>query len=281
MNKCSLVKDLFSLYEENLLSEESEEFVKEHLLECENCRAQFMDDNKDDPKPISLSQKEKTDLVFLAKSIKKEQFRYGRALVFLCLAVFFIMISILTKPISIEYRKDLWQETSTGQDDMLIFSKDVSNIVIEKDDRGIYIKANTNLWHKWFSKDQQISIPLSETLPSYYVNENKNAVLIRGESEDEGLIVLPSLVLNYYFLIASLLSIILLVILVLGWKKENRRWKLIAFAIPTSYILGSITIKGFSGVTFYPIRDFFWILLIGLCYFMIFHSVLSIKESKI
>ena len=41
MNKCRIVSDLIPLYIEDMLSEESREFVCEHLSECEDCRREM------------------------------------------------------------------------------------------------------------------------------------------------------------------------------------------------------------------------------------------------
>ena len=41
MNKCKIVSDLIPLYVEDMLSEESREFVRLHLAECEDCRREL------------------------------------------------------------------------------------------------------------------------------------------------------------------------------------------------------------------------------------------------
>jgi hypothetical protein len=40
-NECKIVSDLFPLYLENLVCEETEEFVENHLSECESCKKEF------------------------------------------------------------------------------------------------------------------------------------------------------------------------------------------------------------------------------------------------
>ncbi len=37
-NECSIVRDLMPLYAEGLVSEETEDFIREHLSSCESCR---------------------------------------------------------------------------------------------------------------------------------------------------------------------------------------------------------------------------------------------------
>ncbi len=40
-NECKIVSDLLSLYSENLVCEETENFIKNHLSECEECKKDF------------------------------------------------------------------------------------------------------------------------------------------------------------------------------------------------------------------------------------------------
>ena len=40
-NVCSIVRDILPLYVEDMVSEETAKFVKEHLVECENCREYY------------------------------------------------------------------------------------------------------------------------------------------------------------------------------------------------------------------------------------------------
>lgn len=41
MDECDIVKDLSSLYIENMLSKKSEEFINRHLKNCENCKKYY------------------------------------------------------------------------------------------------------------------------------------------------------------------------------------------------------------------------------------------------
>jgi hypothetical protein len=40
-NECKIVSDLLPLYLENLVCEETESFIKNHLLECESCKSDY------------------------------------------------------------------------------------------------------------------------------------------------------------------------------------------------------------------------------------------------
>ncbi len=38
MHKCAIVQDILPLYADHAIGPETEEFIREHLKECENCR---------------------------------------------------------------------------------------------------------------------------------------------------------------------------------------------------------------------------------------------------
>ena len=40
-NECKIISDLLPLYAEDIVCEETEEFVKNHLSECESCKKEF------------------------------------------------------------------------------------------------------------------------------------------------------------------------------------------------------------------------------------------------
>lgn len=40
-NECSIIRDILPLYVENMVSEDTAEFVKEHLESCPVCRAEL------------------------------------------------------------------------------------------------------------------------------------------------------------------------------------------------------------------------------------------------
>ena len=64
-NECNIIRDLLPLYVEDMVSEETTQFVKEHLTECKNCKEYYetmkstdgfvekKNDNSEDIKMIS------------------------------------------------------------------------------------------------------------------------------------------------------------------------------------------------------------------------------------
>ena len=64
---CSIVQDLLPLYEEDMLREETKEFVDGHLVQCAACRAE-LDALKADVKPVPVSAQPLRDGSFGARS---------------------------------------------------------------------------------------------------------------------------------------------------------------------------------------------------------------------
>lgn len=54
-HECAIVKDLLPLYQEEMTSPETGEFVKEHLAGCEDCRSEWEQMHKDDALPADAA----------------------------------------------------------------------------------------------------------------------------------------------------------------------------------------------------------------------------------
>lgn len=54
-HECAIVKDLLPLYQEEMTSPETGEFVKEHLAGCENCRSEWEQMHKEDALPADAA----------------------------------------------------------------------------------------------------------------------------------------------------------------------------------------------------------------------------------
>ncbi|UOQ84700.1 zf-HC2 domain-containing protein [Gracilibacillus salinarum] len=78
MNKCEIVKDLIPMYVEKLTSEDSNQFIEEHLHSCEECsrflknaegdlpRDEFLDDEPDDRKLIKGVKRRINHMIIIA-----------------------------------------------------------------------------------------------------------------------------------------------------------------------------------------------------------------------
>jgi hypothetical protein len=76
-NECSVVRDILPLYLENMVSEETSAFIKEHLESCSAC-ANLLESMKSDSKIEKVSQEKQIDLdAEVAKAMKaiRKKFR--------------------------------------------------------------------------------------------------------------------------------------------------------------------------------------------------------------
>ena len=78
-NECSIVRDILPLYVEDMVSEETAKFVKEHLAECKNCREDyeamkstdgFAENNSDHSEDIKIASSLKTIKNTINKKIR-------------------------------------------------------------------------------------------------------------------------------------------------------------------------------------------------------------------
>lgn len=95
-NECKIVSDLLPLYVEDMVSEETAEFIKNHLPECESCKRDF-EELKDgnDPKEIFNEASENKEDVKPFKKIMKKMNMQVHSLSYL-LIVFFILFGFLS-----------------------------------------------------------------------------------------------------------------------------------------------------------------------------------------
>ncbi len=87
---CNIIKDLLPLYIEGLTSEDSDEFIREHLQRCENCRQLYEEMKKDtcgemagdECRSFKEELKEEAETIdFMKKSNKKLKLGFGFGLV--------------------------------------------------------------------------------------------------------------------------------------------------------------------------------------------------------
>lgn len=81
-DECKIVQDLLFGYADNILSQESKDFVEKHLISCENCKSK-LEEIKKDLKDNEVAQKKEID--YLKKVRRKSQIK----------SIFFAVIIVL------------------------------------------------------------------------------------------------------------------------------------------------------------------------------------------
>ena len=105
MNKdCSIVQDLLPLYAEDMLREETKEFVDGHLAQCAACRAE-LDALKADVKPASVSAQPLRDL---KRQLRRKKLTAVLLAVTLALTLAAAGFAYLTAPQYLPYSETEW-----------------------------------------------------------------------------------------------------------------------------------------------------------------------------
>lgn len=108
MNKdCSIVQDLLPLYEEDMLREETKEFVDGHLVQCAACRAE-LDALKADVKPAPVSAQPLRDL---KRQLRRKKLTAVLLAVTLALTLATAGFAYLTAPQYLPYDETEWMIT--------------------------------------------------------------------------------------------------------------------------------------------------------------------------
>ena len=108
MNKdCSIVQDLLPLYAEDMLREETKEFVDAHLAQCEACRAELAALKADvTPAPVNAQ-----PLRSLKKQLRRKKFTAVLLAVTLALTLATAGFAYLTAPQYLPYNETEWMIT--------------------------------------------------------------------------------------------------------------------------------------------------------------------------
>ena len=108
MNKdCSIVQDLLPLYAEDMLREETKEFVDAHLAQCEACRAELAALKADvTPAPVNAQ-----PLRSLKKQLRRKKFTAVLLAVTLALTLAAAGFAYLTAPQYLPYNETEWMIT--------------------------------------------------------------------------------------------------------------------------------------------------------------------------
>ncbi len=292
---CDVIKDLLPLYTENISSDDTRILVEEHIVSCESCKRELNKLNT--PKDFSLE----TNMLPLKKmqiTLLKRKYLTILFSVSLTILVLIITMGYITAPEYIPYSEKPVTIAKAANNSVIVHFEipsaryEISKYRAEDNSGYIYdISTWNSIWNRSICKDSPqdfILNPKGEMVSSVYYcsNDDTEDILIYGKDPypDGGTITLPRLVLSYYFTIAVVGAVILGFILFLFRKKQNAKIIIFRlFALPISYLLGHICIKGFTGISYSATRDFFTILLAMIpiyCVILIGYKLIINHKSK-
>ena len=300
-NECSIVCDLLPLYAEDMVSEDTAEFVKEHLGNCPTCRAE-LEKLRKPVQPVAAQHVPDIDaepLKRLKKALLMEKVQAILCTAAVLLALMLSGLSFLTAPEYFAYSQELVTVTEGANGEATIsFSSEFTNYKLQRiadpaDKQTVYhLEVWTCAWDRMFSKpgaqDVTVKPENGHELLIYFTqfinqSSSNSAVCIYGEIEPDsgGWMALPGLSMGYWLAI----NIVLLVILGVIWlnlrkKEKPRRLVERLILIPIAYMLGHLCVLGFHTLSYSEWRDAQMILAIGILFYCAMLLALSIFYSR-
>lgn len=300
-NECSIVCDLLPLYAEDMVSEDTAEFVKEHLGNCPTCRAE-LEKLRKPVQPVAAQHVPDIDaepLKRLKKTLLMEKVQAILCTAAVLLALMLSGLSFLTAPEYFAYSQELVTVTEGANGEATIsFSSEITNYKLQRiadpaDKQTVYhLEVWTCAWDRMFSKpgaqDVTVKPENGHELLIYFTqfinqSSSNSAVCIYGEIEPDsgGWMALPGLSMGYWLAI----NIVLLVILGVIWlnlrkKEKPRRLVERLILIPIAYMLGHLCVLGFHTLSYSEWRDAQMILAIGILFYCAMLLALSIFYSR-
>lgn len=300
-NECSIVCDLLPLYAEDMVSEDTAEFVKEHLGNCPTCRAE-LEKLRKPVQPVAAQHVPDIDaepLKRLKKALLMEKVQAILCTAAVLLALMLSGLSFLTAPEYFAYSQELVTVTEGANGEATIsFSSEITNYKLQRiadpaDKKTVYhLEVWTCAWDRMFSKpgaqDVTVKPENGHELLIYFTqfinqSSSNSAVCIYGEIEPDsgGWMALPGLSMGYWLAI----NIVLLVILGVIWlnlrkKEKPRRLVERLILIPIAYMLGHLCVLGFHTLSYSEWRDAQMILAIGILFYCAMLLALSIFYSR-
>ena len=299
-NECSIVRDLLPLYVEQMVSAETGEFVKEHLEGCEACRAEWEgmkraqaqekgEKEANDKESVNSKENaavgdEVAPLVSMRRKLRKQKVKTMLCTGLFLVAMFVSAFACLSIPVYFPYEADLFTIKDNGDESItIVFDERVTDYLLVTDayncpeegiteGRGTYqIEAWTSLWSKWFSKGSAQSVTIQkgvdEEISVYYTsNDGHEDVCIYGEPiTSGGVVTLPRLVLGYYFVLAVVGAVVLLVIWFFVRRKTKGKAVIETILFyPISYCIAHIIIAGHRPCIYAAQRDFLFIVFVSI-----------------
>lgn len=288
--ECSIVRDILPLYVENVISDDTKQFVDEHLSHCAECKNE-LELSQTDISVKKISAKNNSDVKVIKKigsDIKKKRVFTGVISAVIAAIVVILSFAYLTAPEYLPYAES-FDIISVKDNNGFVTLSFTGEYEIYQREQGVYdISIYNTTWNKFFNidKKQDITVnPNGETVNTiYYVsNDGQEDKVIYGRNpiNNGGVVTLPRLFLNYYFVIAILFALVLTMLIVIFRKKEKIKNIIVkVLFIPVSYIVSHIMIKGWNATSYSATRDFYLILLLVMPIYSLFYILYKKKHSK-
>ena len=295
-NKCSIIRDILPLYAEKLVSDDTSEFVREHLDNCPACRIELEQINvlvvpepDIDTEPIKK----------LKKKLLSKKLQTILCTIAVMLALMLSVFSFLTAPEFFTYSPELVTVTETDDGMVTIsFSETITNYSLQKftdadSNQLVYhLEVRSSKWDR-LSKKHGVKTAVikpvnSDPITIYFTqysmqgNDAKSVCIYGTPSPEKGSwVVLPRLSLGYWLILNAGLFVLLGAALLLFRKRQRvRKWMEQLILIPVAYGLGHFCVLRFSTVSYSALRDLQLILAIGILFYFALLLALCIFRAR-
>lgn len=297
---CSIVQDLLPLYAEDMLREETKEFVNRHLSQCAACRAE-LDALRADVKPQPVSAQPLRDL---KRQLRRKKLTAVLLAVALALTLATAGFAYLTAPQYLPYNAADWSvhEPDASLDAVLngeehiciepltpVSGTEVESVIDPDSGETVYIiSAWRTLLDKWLGKldtvngngDKLILLDTTNCRVVYYAQNNGQENMVLYGERSGGVISLPRLALGYYALLSLTLFITLgIAFFICRRKKAGKMLGYLALA-PASYLAGHLLVKGLTTTSYQMQRDFSLIAFAAVLIYSAVLLALSLLQQK-
>ncbi len=285
---CSIVKDLLPLYIDEVASDETSNFIKEHLLTCEACQKDLDFYKKELTKNNQADDRinEANTLKKISGNIKRKN-RLVFAFSTLLSAVVIILIAFyLVVPQYITYSDHLININENAGVITVELGADYTpvdgyNIYYSEFDNSYTIEAYTTHWGDIMSvfnsellrAKTAVINPNKDIVSAVYYASNTQGVddeLIYGNNFGGGQVTLPRLFLGFYMTIAIACVVVCALLALIFYRlKKVQNFFVICLFMPASYLISQLLIIGLNTVTYTPAYDFIAILTLSVPLFLL------------
>lgn len=273
-SKCNIIRDILPLYVENMISDDTRQFVDEHLNQCQECKQELEQIKLNIPlgEKYQDTNTSATVLKRIGLDIKKNRVFTGVLSATISAIILILLFAHLTAPQYLSYTESFNLITVNENNGIVSLSLS-GEYKISQREQGVYdISIYNTQWNKLINETRKQTITVNpngdDVRTIYYVsNGGQEDRVIYGENPNinGGVITLPRLALNYYFILSILAVLILFAFCFVFRKKEKVKVIMVKILfMPISYAISHIMIKGFNAVSYTFNRDFYFILFLTI-----------------
>lgn len=288
---CNVIQDILPLYVENIVSEDSEQIIEEHLDSCEKCK-KYLDEIKSPNTYVQNA--DEVPMKKLKSLLLRKKIQVIAISVFLSLVVATVIGANLVSPRYFSHSDNIvsLKESNDGIvyatfDDNVSGYGISSSLSDDKSGYAYHIVAWDSIWDGKIMKNDTKNIvlnPNGENVKAvyYYETNGSGEILLYGEQQNPCGVVIkqPNLGLLAGY---AILMLLVCAIMLIAYRKNKSKATIITIVLllPISYLLSHLMIKGFS-VDSYSSSQYFWEILLFMLpiYCVLLLLIYFIKRHK-